>query len=214
MELLFAVFDFVMHLDHRLTMIVSQYGAWTYTILFLIVFCETGLVVTPILPGDSLLFAAGSISAHGAFNEHLLFLLLSAAAVFGDTVNYGVGHYIGPRVFHYEESRIFKKEYLYKTHGFFEKYGGKTIIIARFVPIVRTFAPFVAGVGAMTYAKFLLYNVLGGSAWVAAFVYGGWLFGNIPIIKKNFEIVILVIIMISILPAVVEYLRARRGHAH
>jgi membrane-associated protein len=211
MELISAFFDMLMHLDDQLTHIVSQYGTWTYAILFLIIFCETGLVVTPILPGDSLLFAAGSICARGALDPHLLFVLLSIAAVLGDTVNYAVGHYIGPRVFHYEKSRIFKKEYLDKTHAFFEKYGGKTIIIARFVPIVRTFAPFVAGVGAMTYSRFILYNIVGGICWVAAFVYGGFFFGNLPFVKRNFEIVILAIIVISVLPGVIEYLRARRS---
>jgi membrane-associated protein len=213
MDLFSAFIDTILHLDDRLTHIVSLYGTWSYAILFLIVFCETGLVVTPILPGDSLLFAAGSLSARGALNPHLLFVLLSISAILGDTINYTVGHYIGPRVFHYEKSRIFKKEYLDKTHAFFEKYGGKTIIIARFVPIVRTFAPFVAGVGAMTYPRFILYNVVGGVAWVAAFVYGGFYFGNLPVVKRNFEIVILAIIVISVLPGVIEYLRARRPSA-
>lgn len=212
MDLISAFIDMILHLDDRLTNIVAQYGTWTYAILFVIVFCETGLVVTPILPGDSLLFAAGSICARGALDPHITFALLSVAAVLGDTVNYTVGHFIGPRVFHYEKSRIFKKEYLEKTHGFFEKYGGKTIIIARFVPIVRTFAPFVAGVGAMTYTRFILYNIVGGVAWVAAFVYGGFYFGNIPIVKRNFEIVILAIIVISVLPGLIEYLRARRSN--
>lgn len=206
-------FNVFLHLDKTLGAVIQDYGAWTYLILFLIVFCETGLVVTPILPGDSLLFAVGVFSGLGALKLYPTLGLLMAAAILGDTVNYAVGKHIGPKVFHYKDSRIFKKEYLDKTHNFYEKYGGKTIIIARFVPIVRTFAPFVAGVGAMTYPRFLLFNVIGGVAWVTLMVGSGYFFGNIPVIRNNFSVVVLVIIFISILPALIEYLRHRRAAA-
>lgn len=201
----------LLHLDKYLGAVIQDYGAWTYLILFLIIFCETGLVVTPLLPGDSLLFAIGVFCGLGSLDLYLTLGLLSVAAVLGDTVNYAVGHFIGPKVFHYENSRIFKKEYLQKTHAFYEKYGGKTIIIARFVPIVRTFAPFVAGVGAMTYGKFLSYNVIGGLLWVFSVTLAGFFFGAIPVVKNNFTAVILVIIFISILPGVIEYIRHRRA---
>ncbi|MCM2267086.1 MAG: DedA family protein [Elusimicrobiales bacterium] len=204
-------FDVLLHLDKYLGGVIQAYGAWTYLILFLIIFCETGLVVTPILPGDSLLFAIGTFCGLGYLELGLTLGLLSAAAILGDTVNYSVGHYIGPRVFGYENSRIFKKEYLQKTHAFYEKYGGKTIIIARFVPIVRTFAPFVAGVGAMTYGKFLAYNVAGGLLWVFSVTLAGYYFGNIPVVKNNFTVVIMGIIVVSVLPGAVEYLRHRRA---
>jgi membrane-associated protein len=190
--------------------VIQAYGTWTYALLFTIVFLETGLVVTPILPGDSLLFAAGSFAALGALDVSLLFVLLSAAAVLGDTVNYAIGHYLGPRVFHYERSRFFNPEHLRRTHAFFEKYGGKTIIIARFVPIVRTFAPFVAGIGAMSYLRFLAYNVVGGVLWVAVCVFSGYFFGNLPFVKRNFSLVIVAIVVVSVMPAVVEYVRHRR----
>ncbi|OGL40958.1 MAG: hypothetical protein A3C43_03885 [Candidatus Schekmanbacteria bacterium RIFCSPHIGHO2_02_FULL_38_11] len=209
MEIIKAFIEMVLHLDKHLFDLVSQYGTWTYAILFLIIFCETGLVVTPLLPGDSLLFAAGAIAALGALRCDVLFIILSIAAIAGDTVNYWIGHLIGPSVFHKENSRIFKKEYLEKTHNFYEKYGSKTIILARFVPIVRTFAPFVAGIGSMTYGRFINYNIIGGVAWIAVFIFGGYYFGNIPIIKRNFTIVILAIIVISIMPGVIEYLRHR-----
>jgi len=198
--------DLFLHLDVHLNELILQYGAVTYIILFLVIFAETGLVVTPFLPGDSLLFAAGTFAAIGSFDVALLFILLCIAAILGDTVNYWVGHYIGPKVFH-KETKFIKKEYLVRTHNFYEKHGGITIIIARFVPIIRTFAPFVAGVGAMTYSKFILYNVTGGIIWVAMFVFGGYYFGNIPVVKNNFSIVIVVIILISVLPGVIEYLR-------
>jgi len=209
MELIKDFIEIVLHLDKHLVLIVSSYGTWTYAILFLIIFCETGLVVTPLLPGDSLLFAAGAITSLEVLNSKWLFILLSIAAIAGDTVNYWVGYIMGPAVFHKENSRIFKKEYLDRTHEFYEKYGGKTIIIARFVPIVRTFAPFVAGIGSMTYSRFLNYNVIGGIAWVASFFWGGYYFGNIPVIKRNFTLVIIVIIIISIMPGVIEYLRQK-----
>lgn len=218
MEILSALFGYLahafsvlLHLDKYLGAVIQSYGAWTYLILFLIIFCETGLVVTPILPGDSLLFAIGTFCGLGYLELGLTLGLLSVAAVLGDTVNYAVGHYIGPKVFHYENSRIFRKEYLQKTHSFYEKYGGKTIIIARFVPIVRTFAPFVAGVGAMTYGKFLAYNVIGGLLWVFLVTLAGYFFGNIPAVKNNFTAVIMGIIVVSVLPGVYEYVRHRRA---
>lgn len=209
MEFIGDLIDWVLHLDEKLKALAGLYGAWTYAILFLIIFCETGLVVTPFLPGDSLLFAAGAFSADGSLNVWLLFVLLSIAAIIGDTINYWVGHYIGPKVFSRENVRFLNKKHLERTHDFYEKYGGKTIIIARFIPIIRTFAPFVAGVGSMTYWKFITYNIVGGIIWVAVCLFAGYLFGNIPIVKENFSLVILAIIFISILPAVVEIGRQR-----
>ena len=209
MEWIKDVAGMFLHLDEHLADFVGQYGTWTYVLLLLIVFCETGLVVMPFLPGDSLLFAAGSMAALDVLNPHLLFVLLTVAAIVGDSVNYAIGRRIGARVFSMENSRIFKKSYMDRTHKFYEKYGGKTIILARFVPIVRTFAPFVAGVGAMNYGQFLMYNVVGAIVWVAMFVYAGYFFGNIPIVKENFEIVILAIIFLSILPPFFEVLKAR-----
>lgn len=210
MELIAKFIDLFLHLDRHLNEIIQAYGAWTYAILFLIIFCETGLVVTPILPGDSLLFAAGTFAALGSLDVWWLFVLLSIAAIAGDTVNYWIGYHVGPRVFHEENVRFFKKEYLDRTHQFYEKHGGKTIIIARFVPIIRTFAPFVAGIGRMTYWRFISYNVIGGIAWIAIFVFGGYYFGNIPIVKRNFTLVIMAIIIISVLPGVIEYWRQRQ----
>lgn len=211
MELLHSFIQIFLHLDKHINTVILDYGAWTYLILFMIIFCETGLVVTPVLPGDSLLFAVGSIAAMGSLDVGTLFILLSVAAILGDTVNYGVGHIIGPAVFHKKDSRIFRKEYLDRTHGFYEKYGGKTIILARFVPIVRTFAPFVAGVGAMTYPRFIVYNIAGGLSWIALFIFGGYFFGSIPMVKQNFTAVIMAIILISILPGVFEFIRHRRA---
>ena len=204
-------FDFFMHLDVHLNEIIKDYGTWTYLILILIIFCETGLVVTPILPGDSLLFAAGALAATegSPLKVYWLLILLGAAAVAGDTVNYWIGHLLGPKVFQKEKSRFFKKEYLLRTHKFYEKYGGKTIIIARFIPIIRTFAPFVAGIGAMSYWKFISYNIIGGLAWICAFILAGYYFGNIPTVKHNFTLVIIAIIIISVMPGVIEYVRAR-----
>jgi membrane-associated protein len=204
------LFEFIIHIDVHLSEIIQSYGVWTYLILFLIIFCETGLVVTPILPGDSLLFAAGTFAARGDFNVMWLFILLSIAAVLGDTVNYWIGSFVGPKIFHKEHVRFLNKEYLDRTHQFFEKYGGKTIIIARFVPIIRTFAPFVAGIGSMTYWHFISYNVIGGIVWIAAFVFAGYYFGNITMVKNNFTIVIFAIIIISILPGVIEFIRQHR----
>jgi membrane-associated protein len=209
MDLIHWFVDVFLHLDKHLAEVIQQYGTYTYAILFLIVFLETGLVVTPLLPGDSLLFAAGSFAGIGALSLWPLFFLLCVAAILGDTVNYAIGAYLGPKVFHYPKSRFFNPEHLRKTHEFYEKYGGKTIIIARFVPIIRTFAPFVAGIGSMSYARFLTYNVVGGVLWVSVCVFAGYFFGNLAFVQKNFSLVILAIIGISILPAVVEYLRHR-----
>jgi membrane-associated protein len=196
---------------HIITSIIAQYGTWTYFVLFVIVFCETGLVVTPFLPGDSLLFAAGALAVENqSINVHLMALLLFVAAVVGDAVNYSVGRFIGPKVFERKESKIFRPEYLSRTQRFFEKYGSKTIVIARFVPIVRTFAPFLAGVGRMSYPKFGAYNVVGAALWVGLFTYAGYTFGSQEVVQKNFKLVILAIIVISILPAVIEIIRARR----
>jgi membrane-associated protein len=202
--------DIFLHLDQHLSHIIRDYGMWTYLLLFIIIFCETGLVITPILPGDSLLFAAGTFAAGGALDPLWLFFLLSIAAVAGDSVNYWVGNLIGPKIFQKEKVRFFKKEYLERTHAFYERHGGKTIIIARFIPIIRTFAPFVAGIGQMTYLRFFAYNVMGGLSWIAIFVFGAYFFGNIPVVKRNFTLVIVAIIIISILPGVIEFLRQRR----
>ncbi len=211
MDLVHWFVDFFLHLDKHLAEVIQAYGTWTYGLLFTIVFLETGLVVTPLLPGDSLLFAAGSFAALGSLDIGLLFVLLSVAAVLGDTVNYAIGHYLGPKVFHFPKSRFFNPEHLKKTHAFYEKYGGKTIIIARFVPIVRTFAPFVAGIGAMSYMRFLAYNVAGGILWVAVCLSAGYYFGNLPFVKKNFSLVIIAIVLISILPARGRVLAAPAG---
>ena len=210
MDLLPRIIDLFLHLDQHLGQLICQYGTWTHLILFLIVFCETGLVITPFLPGDSLLFAAGTFAALGALDLWLMVLLLIIAAIAGDTVNYWVGAYIGPRAFR-GDIRFLRKEYLDRTHAFYEKHGGKTIILARFVPIIRTFAPFVAGVGAISYPKFIAYNVIGAVLWVGLFVLGGYFFGNIPVVRNNFTLVILAIIAISVLPIAVEALRARRS---
>ncbi|HOW61611.1 MAG TPA: DedA family protein [Candidatus Contendobacter sp.] len=212
MELLSDLFSFFLHLDRHLAELAGQFGHWLYGILFLIVFCETGLVVTPFLPGDSLLFASGALAAVGSLNIHALFLLLTVAAILGDTVNYAAGHYFGEKVFS-SDARVLKQEYLDRTHAFFERHGGKTIVIARFVPIIRTFAPFVAGAGRMTYRHFLFYNVTGAIAWTASFLYGGYFFGNLPFVKQNFSLVILAIIILSLMPGVVEYWRHRRAAA-
>jgi membrane-associated protein len=209
-ELLTQLMDVVLHLDQHLQALVASHGAWIYLILFLIVFCETGLVVTPFLPGDSLLFVAGTVAAAGGMDIHLMVLLLIIAAVLGDAVNYGVGHYVGPRIFSHSESRWLNPKHLQRAHDFYEKYGGKTIIIARFVPIVRTYAPFVAGAASMTYAKFALFNVSGAVLWVVSLGYAGYFFGNLPIIKNNLTLVILGIIFLSILPGIIEILRHRK----
>jgi membrane-associated protein len=210
MEYISHFIDLFLHLDKHLGELVKEYGTWTYLVLFIIIFCETGLVVTPILPGDSLLFAAGAIAALGSLNPHLLVVLLTIAAVLGDAVNYQIGRYVGPAVFKKEDSRFFKRAHLEKTHEFYERYGGKTIIIARFVPIVRTFAPFIAGVGQMSYRQFALYNVVGAIAWVVVGVYAGYLFGGLKIVKENFSLIIIAIVFISLLPAAFEFWRAKR----
>jgi membrane-associated protein len=201
--------DYILHLDAHLATLVAQFGSWTYAILFLIIFAETGLVVTPFLPGDSLLFATGALAAVTDLNVYVLFVLLTIAAILGDAVNYWVGRNVGMRLF---DGRIkyLKPEYLDRTHAFYEKYGGKTIVIARFVPIVRTFAPFVAGMGSMSYGKFATYNIAGGILWIGSLLFAGYLFGNIPIVKDNFGLVIIGIIILSILPAVFELVKGRR----
>jgi membrane-associated protein len=209
MDLIHWFVDFFLHLDQHLAEVIQRYGTTTYFLLFLIVFLETGLVITPILPGDSLLFAAGAFAALGHLSLWPLFFLLCVAAILGDSVNYAIGARLGPKVFSYSKSRFFNPEHLKKTHAFYEKYGGKTIIIARFVPIVRTFAPFVAGVGQMRYRQFIGYNVIGGILWVSICVFAGYFFGNLPFVKKNFSVVVIVIVLISLLPAVIEYLRHR-----
>jgi membrane-associated protein len=203
------VIDFFLHLDKHLGQIISDYGGWTYGILFLTIFCETGLVITPFLPGDSLLFAAGALSATGVLNPHYLFLLLSLAGILGNTANYSIGHVLGPRIFA-KNRRFLKKKYLDKTHAFYEKHGGKAVIIGRFLPIIRTFVPFVAGIGTMTYMRYTLYNIIGSVLWVGLFVYTGYFFGNLPIVQRNFSVVILAIIVISSIPAVFAYFRRRR----
>ncbi|HTY36389.1 MAG TPA: DedA family protein [Bacteroidota bacterium] len=207
MGLLHDLFEIVLHLDKHLFDLCAQYGTWVYAILFVIIFCETGLVVTPFLPGDSLLFAVGSLAAIQALDLTSSILLLVAAAVLGDTVNYWIGNYVGPKVFHQEQSRFLNKEYLVRTHQFFEKHGGKTIIIARFLPIIRTFAPFVAGIGSMTYRRFLSFNVVGGALWVLLFVPAGYFFGSVPIVKNNFSLVIIALILIPGIPSLLEVIR-------
>ncbi|MDX2169468.1 MAG: DedA family protein [Deltaproteobacteria bacterium] len=215
MEFLKDAIDIFLHLDVHLNELAGSLGPWLYVLLFAIIFAETGLVVTPFLPGDSLLFAVGALAAMEGSPLHPgnIAVLLCIAAVLGDALNYAIGARIGPRVFTSETSRLLNKEHLVRTQHFYEKYGGKTIIIARFMPIVRTFAPFVAGIGQMRYARFAAYNVVGGIVWVCAFIFAGYFFGNVPVVKRNFHLVILAIIVISVLPPVIEFLRARREHA-
>ncbi len=214
METIRAVIDIFLHLDTHLGAVIGRYGGWTYGFLFAIIFAETGLVVTPFLPGDSLLFAVGTFAAlqPPPLDYLTVMLLLFAAAVLGDAVNYGVGHQIGPKVFR-EQGRFLNRDHLRRTEEFYERHGGKTIIIARFIPIIRTFAPFVAGVGRMGYGRFFAYNVLGGFLWVSLFVSAGYFFGNIPVVRKNFTLVIMAIIVISVLPGVFEFIRHRRAAA-
>jgi hypothetical protein len=208
------ILDFILHIDKHLVALTAQYGLWVYAILFLIIFCETGLVVTPFLPGDSLLFASGAVvaSSQGSLNIHIIILILLTAAIVGDAVNFMIGKYFGEKLFSNPNSKIFKQEYLSKTHAFYEKYGGKTIILARFVPIVRTFAPFVAGMGNMHYGRFLRYNIIGALAWVLSLTYLGYIFGNLPFVKDNFGKVVIGIIVVSVLPMIVEFVRTKRSH--
>lgn len=212
MELIRKFIDLVLHIDQHLGELIQQFGPWMYVILFLIIFCETGLVVTPFLPGDSLLFAVGTFCALPPPNNlslGLLIVLLTVAAIIGDSVNYWIGARLGPRLFKGENVRFLNRKHLERTHEFYERYGGKTIILARFMPIIRTFAPFVAGMGRMTYRKFMAFNVIGGVIWVVSFLVLGYFFGNMPVVKKNFSLVILGIIILSILPAVIEIIRER-----
>ncbi len=210
LQLLRTLIEYILHLDRYLGQLIQSYHTWTYLFMFFIIFMETGFVITPFLPGDSLLFAAGTLAGLGQYlNIGILFVIFSAAAIAGDTANYWIGHYIGPRAFS-GNIRFLKKEYLDRTHAFYEKHGGKTIIIARFIPIIRTFAPFVAGIGAMTYPRFIAYNVIGGIAWVSLFVFGGYFFGKLTIIQQNFSLVLLAIIFISMLPAIIEFIHARQ----
>lgn len=208
MELILNLIDLFLHLDKYLEEIIKNYGTLTYLILFIVIFIETGLVATPVLPGDSLLFAAGAFAGLGSLNIFVLYGLLALAAILGDTANYWIGHYIGPRAFS-GNIRFLKKEYLDRTHAFYEKHGGKTIILARFIPIIRTFAPFVAGIGAMSYGKFITYNIVGGLLWVASFLSLGYFFGNLPVVEKNFSLVIIAIILISVMPAVIEFFKEK-----
>ena len=211
MELIKNLIDLFLHLDKHLSVIIQSYGTWTYLLLFLVIFIETGFVVTPFLPGDSLLFAAGTFASPAlgsSLNVWILWALLCLAAILGDTVNYWIGNFIGPRAFS-GEIRFLKKSYMDRTHEFYEKHGGKTIILARFVPIIRTFAPFVAGVGSMSYGHFISYNVIGGIAWVTLFTWGGYFFGTLPFVQDNFSFVVLAIILISVMPAVIEVIKER-----
>lgn len=209
MNLIKVVWRLLTNVDSVVKVLLQTYGVWIYPILFLIIFVETGVVVFPFLPGDSLLFVSGTLAASGALNVYLLFLIMSLAAILGDSINYAIGRYIGPKVFHKEHGKLLKKEYLYKTQAFYEKHGGKTIIIARFMPFIRTFAPFVAGIGRMRYPRFLAYNMLGGILWVCLFVSAGFFFGNIPFVKSNLSAVVLIIIFLSILPGIIEYLKRK-----
>ncbi|KGT91828.1 hypothetical protein NG99_15805 [Erwinia typographi] len=213
MELIHFVIDFILHIDVHLAELVAAYGIWVYAILFLILFCETGLVVTPFLPGDSLLFVAGALAAlpTNDLNIHLMVALMAVAAIVGDAVNYTIGRLFGDKLFSNPNSKIFRRSYLDKTHQFYERHGGKTIILARFVPIVRTFAPFVAGMGKMSYRHFALYNVSGGLLWVLLFSYAGYLFGDLPVVQENLKLLIVAIIVLSVLPGVIEVWRHRRA---
>jgi len=208
-ELLAALADLVLNLDHHLQWLVANYGTWIYAILFLVIFCETGLVVTPFLPGDSLLFVSGALSASGSPYVHNLFPVLAAASFLGDNTNYWIGHYAGSRLFAREGSRLFNPEHLALTHRFYDKYGAKTIFLARFVPIVRTFAPFVAGIGQMRYPRFLFYSAAGSIAWTGSLIYAGYYFGNMAAVRENLTLTIVAIVLLSVMPGVVEYLRHR-----
>jgi membrane-associated protein len=201
--------NFFLHIDKNILTIVGNYGGWTYVLLFIVIFCETGLVVTPFLPGDSLVFAMGAIISKTSLKLGFIFIILCIAAILGDTVNYHIGRYIGPRIFEKEKIKFLKKENLIKTQAFYEKYGGKTIIIARFIPIIRTFAPFVAGIGKMSYRKFISYNSIGGVSWISLFLFVGYFFGRLPFISKNFTVIIYLIIVVSIIPGIFEFIRQK-----
>ncbi|MBN8456179.1 DedA family protein [Accumulibacter sp.] len=211
MEYLASFIDIILHLDKHLAVLVQQYGQWIYAILFVIIFSETGFVVTPFLPGDSLLFVAGALAALGGMDIVVLLAVLAVAAVLGNMVNYQIGRFLGPRVFQWEQSRFFNKTALEKTHAFYEKHGGKTLVISRFLPLFRTFAPFVAGIGAMSYSRFTFFNLVGGLGWVGSLTLAGYWFGNLPWIQKNLSLVILAIIAISLVPVVVGWLQHRRA---
>jgi membrane-associated protein len=213
MELLQYLIDIVMHLDKHLNLLVDQYGTMSYLLLFLVIFCETGLVVTPFLPGDSLLFMIGALSAENVFQLGYIWPLLILASILGDNTNYHIGKYIGPKIFQRDDVRFLNKKHLQKTHEFYDKYGGITVIIARFAPILRTFSPFVAGIGRMRYITFLSYSILGGTAWVSLFVLGGYFFGNIPFVQNNFTVVIFAIIIISLMPSIIAVIKGRKGKA-
>ena len=213
MEFLVTALDLILHLDRHLQLLLAQYGAWVYLFLFLIVFSETGLVVTPFLPGDSLLFVSGALAATGGMSIHLLVLVLIVAAILGDAVNYGVGHYLGPRIFSRQGSRWLNPQHLQRANQFYLRHGGKTIIMARFIPLIRTYAPFVAGAAAMSYWHFVMFNIAGAFLWVASLSYAGYYFGNLPWVKSNLSLIILMIIVLSVLPAVLEYYRQRRTQA-
>jgi len=212
MGIIETLIDFVLNLDKYLNLLIQTFGSWTYLILFGVIFCETGLVVFPFFPGDSLIFISGTLANNGLLNVELLFALFCAAAIIGDTVNYWIGHFIGPKIFH-TNARFLKKEYLKSAHEFYEKHGGKTIIIARFIPIIRTFAPFVAGIGEMAYRRFIIYNIVGGISWVAIFLFGGYYFGGLEVVKNNLSLSIIIIILVSFIPIIAEYLRHRSKKA-
>jgi membrane-associated protein len=213
MEFIHMLIDFILHIEVHLDYLIQTYHTWTYLILFLIIFCETGVVVLPFLPGDSLLFAIGAFAARGSFDFWGIALCLLAAAILGDSVNYMLGKYVGPKIFYKNDSKLFNRSHLVKAQAFYDKYGAKTIIIARFIPIVRTFAPFVAGIGEMSYKKFMTFNVVGATMWIFIFIPLGYFFGNLPFVQANFKLVMIAIIIISVLPAVVEYLRERNKKA-
>ena len=213
MEFLSGFLDLVLHLDTHLQALIAQYGAWIYAILFAVIFCETGLVVTPFLPGDSLLFVAGALAATGNPYVHDLFLALAAASFLGDNTNYWIGHYLGPRLFRHKNSRVLNPAHLERTQRFYDRYGAKTVFMARFVPIVRTFAPFVAGMGKMRYPRFLFFSFSGSIAWTGSLIYAGYSFGNVPMVRENLSLVIIAIVVISILPGVIEYLRHKKQKA-
>lgn len=209
MDLITLLIDFILHVDKYIYLFIQQYGVWTYIILFLIIYCETGLVVFPFLPGDSMLFVVGALAATGAIDLSLVTILLIIAAVGGNMQNYHIGRIIGTKAYEIKNGRFFKREYLLKTRDFYAKHGGKAIVISRFMPIIRTFAPFIAGIGRMNYWKFLTYNVIGGVSWIVVFITGGYLFGNIPAVKDNFTIVIFTIIIVSLLPSIVVYIKSK-----